>query len=50
MNFNRIGRIAELTGRSAESGEVRLGWAPTLRALPLMGAGDEPAPLDGYFG
>ncbi|MFB7218576.1 PucR family transcriptional regulator [Streptomyces sp. NPDC056227] len=48
--LNRIGRIAELTGRSAESGEVRLGWAPALRALPLMGAGDEPAPLDGYFG
>ncbi|MFE7327547.1 PucR family transcriptional regulator [Streptomyces sp. NPDC057565] len=48
--LNRIGRIAELTGRSAESGEVRLGWALALRALPLMGAGDEPAPLDGYFG
>ncbi|MCX4532503.1 helix-turn-helix domain-containing protein [Streptomyces sp. NBC_00841] len=48
--LNRIGRIAELTGRSAESGEVRLGWAPALRALPLMGAGGEPAPLDGYFG
>jgi hypothetical protein len=48
--LNRIGRIAELTGRSAESGEVRLGWAPALCALPLMGAGDEPAPLDGYFG
>ncbi|GAA3476344.1 helix-turn-helix domain-containing protein [Streptomyces yanii] len=47
--LNRIGRIAELTGRSAESGEVRLGWALALRALPL-GAGDEPAPLDGYFG
>ncbi|MFE7706260.1 PucR family transcriptional regulator [Streptomyces sp. NPDC057486] len=48
--LNRIGRIAELTGRSAESGEARLGWALALRALPLMGAGDEPAPLDGYFG
>ncbi|MFE7618016.1 helix-turn-helix domain-containing protein, partial [Streptomyces sp. NPDC057496] len=32
--LNRIGRIAELTGRSAESGETRLGWALALRALP----------------
>ncbi|WP_327256417.1 PucR family transcriptional regulator [Streptomyces sp. NBC_01244] len=29
----RIGRIAELTGWSAESGEARLGWALALRAL-----------------
>ncbi|MGY3059335.1 hypothetical protein ACVWZD_003580 [Streptomyces sp. TE3672] len=37
--LNRIGRIAELTGCNAESGEVRLGWALALRALPLL-AGD----------
>ncbi|MFJ8853449.1 PucR family transcriptional regulator [Streptomyces sp. NPDC102437] len=37
--LNRIGRIAELTGASAESGEVRLGWALALRALELL-AGD----------
>lgn len=48
--LNRIGRIAELTGRSAESGEVRLGWALALRALPLMGADDERAPMDGDLG
>ncbi|MFF1648210.1 PucR family transcriptional regulator [Streptomyces sp. NPDC058240] len=48
--LNRIGRIAELTGRSAESGEVRLGWALALRALPLMGADDERAAADGDFG
>ncbi|MFE6663848.1 PucR family transcriptional regulator [Streptomyces sp. NPDC057697] len=36
--LNRIGRVAELTGCSAESGEVRLGWALALRALPLTGA------------
>ncbi|MGA4844226.1 PucR family transcriptional regulator [Streptomyces sp. G45] len=29
----RIGRISELTGWSAESGEARLGWALALRAL-----------------
>ncbi|MER6502434.1 helix-turn-helix domain-containing protein, partial [Streptomyces sp. NPDC001455] len=40
--LNRIGRIAELTGRSAESGEARLGWALALRALPLSGTEDEP--------
>ncbi|MEV5675203.1 helix-turn-helix domain-containing protein [Streptomyces sp. NPDC052179] len=44
--LNRIGRVAELTGRSAESGEDRLGWALALRALPLSGTGDEPAPDD----
>ncbi|MFI0986897.1 PucR family transcriptional regulator [Streptomyces exfoliatus] len=35
--LNRIGRIAELTGRSSESGEARLGWALALRALPYAG-------------
>ncbi|MFJ1674958.1 MULTISPECIES: PucR family transcriptional regulator [unclassified Streptomyces] len=48
--LNRIGRIAELTGRSAESGEARLGWALALRALPLRGAEGEPAPADAYSG
>ncbi|WP_405684403.1 PucR family transcriptional regulator [Streptomyces sp. NBC_00057] len=48
--LNRIGRIAELTGRSAESGEARLGWALALRALPLRGADDEPAPTGDYLG
>lgn len=48
--LNRIGRIAELTGRSAESGEVRLGWALALRALPLIGAEGERAPVDGDVG
>ncbi|MER7951819.1 helix-turn-helix domain-containing protein [Streptomyces sp. NPDC096079] len=38
--LNRIGRVAELTGRSAESGEARLGWALALRALPYA----EPGP------
>ncbi|MFD9422093.1 MULTISPECIES: CdaR family transcriptional regulator [unclassified Streptomyces] len=47
--LNRIGRVAELTGRSAESGEDRLGWALALRALPLSGTGDEPAPDDDYW-
>ncbi|WP_328905982.1 helix-turn-helix domain-containing protein [Streptomyces sp. NBC_00234] len=42
--LNRIGRIAELTGRSAESGEDRLGWALALRALPLARSGDEQPP------
>ncbi|MFD8209725.1 PucR family transcriptional regulator [Streptomyces sp. NPDC059695] len=37
--LNRIGRVAELTGRSAESGEARLGWALALRALPFTGPG-----------
>ncbi|MFJ1709997.1 PucR family transcriptional regulator [Streptomyces sp. NPDC088260] len=45
--LNRIGRIAELTGCSAESGEVRLGWALALRALPLIGADGERAAVDG---
>ncbi|MEU8528142.1 MULTISPECIES: PucR family transcriptional regulator [Streptomyces] len=35
--LNRIGRVAELTGWSAESGEARLGWALALRALETMG-------------
>ncbi|MFE0704143.1 PucR family transcriptional regulator [Streptomyces sp. NPDC058872] len=35
--LNRIGRIAELTGRSSESGVDRLGWALALRALPYTG-------------
>ncbi|MER5982171.1 helix-turn-helix domain-containing protein [Streptomyces sp. NPDC001787] len=47
--LNRIGRVAELTGGSAESGEDRLGWALALRALPLSGTGGEPAPDDGYW-
>ncbi|MFD0338687.1 PucR family transcriptional regulator [Streptomyces sp. NPDC127117] len=42
--LNRIGRIAELTGCNAESGEVRLGWALALRALPLLSGDDEGAP------
>ncbi|WP_353940830.1 helix-turn-helix domain-containing protein [Streptomyces sp. HUAS MG91] len=33
--LNRISRVAELTGRPAESGEARLGWALALRALEL---------------
>ncbi|MFE3944764.1 PucR family transcriptional regulator [Streptomyces sp. NPDC059118] len=48
--LNRIGRIAELTGCSAESGEVRLGWALALRALPLTGADGERAAVDGGLG
>lgn len=48
--LNRIGRIAELTGRSAESGEDRLGWALALRALPLSGSGDQRAADSDYFG
>ncbi|MFI5772889.1 PucR family transcriptional regulator [Streptomyces sp. NPDC051658] len=48
--LNRIGRIAELTGHSAESGEVRLGWALALRALPLMGADDERDAVDDDLG
>ncbi|MFG3526461.1 PucR family transcriptional regulator [Streptomyces sp. NPDC047917] len=42
--LNRIGRIAELTGCDAESGEVRLGWALALRALPLLAGDGEGAP------
>ncbi|MEE1768600.1 helix-turn-helix domain-containing protein [Streptomyces sp. JV185] len=48
--LNRIGRIAELTGRSAESGEARLGWALALRALPLIGAEGERASAEGDEG
>ncbi|MFE2012650.1 PucR family transcriptional regulator [Streptomyces sp. NPDC059491] len=33
--LNRIGRIAELSGWPADSGEARLGWALALRALEL---------------
>ncbi|MGY0018326.1 PucR family transcriptional regulator [Streptomyces sp. cg35] len=33
--LNRIGRVAELTGWPAESGEARLGWALALRVLDL---------------
>ncbi|NEC22015.1 PucR family transcriptional regulator, partial [Streptomyces parvus] len=33
--LNRIGRVSELTGRPADSGEARLGWALALRALEL---------------
>ncbi len=40
--LNRIGRVAELTGRSSESGEARLGWALALRALPYAGLSDTP--------
>ncbi|WP_282692152.1 helix-turn-helix domain-containing protein [Streptomyces sp. CC208A] len=40
--LNRIGRVAELTGRSSESGEARLGWALALRALPYAGIPDAP--------
>ncbi|WP_426403136.1 PucR family transcriptional regulator [Streptomyces sp. R-07] len=39
--LNRIGRIAELTGRSGESGAARLGWALALRALPYAGLAPE---------
>ncbi|MFC8762746.1 MULTISPECIES: CdaR family transcriptional regulator [Streptomyces] len=42
--LNRIGRIAELTGRSSESGEARLGWALALRALPYAGVTTTPEP------
>ncbi|MFG3039661.1 PucR family transcriptional regulator [Streptomyces sp. NPDC048330] len=45
--LNRIGRIAELTGRSSESGEARLGWALALRALPYAGRTPAPAPAAG---
>ncbi|WP_165984232.1 CdaR family transcriptional regulator [Streptomyces sp. YIM 98790] len=34
--LNRVARISELTGRAADSGETRLGWALALRALPLL--------------
>ncbi|MGW1009976.1 PucR family transcriptional regulator [Streptomyces termitum] len=48
--LNRIGRVAELTGRSSESGEARLGWALALRALPYAGLpdapGSRPAPVE----
>ncbi|MFB7357249.1 helix-turn-helix domain-containing protein [Streptomyces gardneri] len=47
--LNRIGRIAELTGRSSESGEARLGWALALRALPYAGLGDSPEPAAGEY-
>ncbi|MGW4052351.1 PucR family transcriptional regulator [Streptomyces sp. NPDC004779] len=40
--LNRIGRVAELTGRSSESGEARLGWALALRALAYVGLPDAP--------
>lgn len=45
--LNRIGRIAELTGRSSESGEARLGWALALRALPYAGLATAPEPATG---
>ncbi|MEF9881564.1 PucR family transcriptional regulator [Streptomyces sp. P9-A4] len=45
--LNRIGRVAELTGRSSESGEARLGWALALRALPYAGLGTPPEPAAG---
>ncbi|MFF1509726.1 PucR family transcriptional regulator [Streptomyces sp. NPDC058326] len=45
--LNRIGRIAELTGRSSESGEARLGWALALRALPYAGLGTAADPAAG---
>lgn len=45
--LNRVGRVAELTGRSPESGEARLGWALALRALPYTGLADGPAPAAG---
>lgn len=48
--LNRIGRIAELTGASAESGEVRLGWALALRALPLLAGDGEQAAGEGDLG
>ncbi|MFD9035136.1 PucR family transcriptional regulator [Streptomyces sp. NPDC059567] len=44
--LNRISRISELTGRSSESGDTRLGWSLALRALPLAGL-DEPAESGG---
>ncbi|MFI9209749.1 PucR family transcriptional regulator [Streptomyces sp. NPDC053253] len=47
--LNRIGRIAELTGRSSESGEARLGWALALRALPYAGLADAPEPAAGEY-
>ncbi|WP_405852140.1 helix-turn-helix domain-containing protein [Streptomyces sp. NBC_00090] len=47
--LNRIGRIAELTGRSSESGEARLGWALALRALPYAGLADGPEPAAGEY-
>ncbi|MER5310571.1 helix-turn-helix domain-containing protein [Streptomyces sp. NPDC002773] len=45
--LNRIGRVAELTGRSSESGEARLGWALALRALPYAGLATTPEPAAG---
>ncbi|MFB7394042.1 PucR family transcriptional regulator [Streptomyces sp. NPDC056191] len=45
--LNRIGRISELTGRSSESGEARLGWALALRALPYAGLATPPEPAAG---
>ncbi|MEU9702492.1 helix-turn-helix domain-containing protein [Streptomyces sp. NPDC047981] len=48
--LNRISRIAELTGRSSESGETRLGWALALRALPLADLGDEQERTEGDRG
>ncbi|MGA5197974.1 PucR family transcriptional regulator [Streptomyces exfoliatus] len=45
--LNRIGRIAELTGRSSESGEARLGWALALRALPYAGLTNVAEPAAG---
>ncbi|MFF9345851.1 PucR family transcriptional regulator [Streptomyces sp. NPDC014734] len=44
--LNRIGRIAELTGRSPDSGDARLGWALALRALPLSGTDDRRGPSE----
>ncbi|MFD7320267.1 PucR family transcriptional regulator [Streptomyces sp. NPDC059875] len=38
--LNRISRISELTGRSSESGDTRLGWSLALRALPLADLGE----------
>ncbi|MFD3333474.1 PucR family transcriptional regulator [Streptomyces sp. NPDC058700] len=48
--LNRIGRVAELTGRSSESGEARLGWALALRALPYAGPASAPGPPDAPAG
>ncbi|MFB7517200.1 PucR family transcriptional regulator [Streptomyces sp. NPDC056144] len=52
--LNRIGRVAELTGRSSECGEARLGWALALRALPFAGqdgaGGGAPEPAAGEYG
>lgn len=45
--LNRIGRISELTGRSSESGEARLGWALALRALAYAGLTTAPEPAAG---